>query len=449
MGGLPNASRYWLADIAKQGQSPWHPSGPKYKVFRNVKDYGAHGDGEHDDTDAINAAIQDGGRCGGGGEDQDSSTVSPAVVYFPPGTYRLTAPIISYYYTSLVGDARYRPNLKADVNFQGAAIIDENPYIPNGWGRTWYTNQNNFFRSIAHFNIDMTEAWPRHGPHAEYAGIHHQVAQATGLRHVHFEMRPYDPDSNQPGQMGVRMENGSGGYMSNLSFGGGEIGIWAGNQQFTVQDCHFGMCYKAISQHWCWTFVYHKLIIVNCHVGLEVRVGVEASSSIALMDSSISNTPTAVDIVHNDFPAKGSIVLSNVKTHGVANTVVRSMRPWGQRPTKDTKFFVLLAPEIRARGSGAQVADWTWQGDVPPSGKDRTAPLRTGPLRLARPAELLDGWGHWLHRSRPECESASLRALTQPPWLAVALTVCSFTPRFPQTKSTRPARLSASETTAL
>ena len=35
------ASSYWYENIAKQGIAPYGPSG--YKVFRNVKDFGAKG----------------------------------------------------------------------------------------------------------------------------------------------------------------------------------------------------------------------------------------------------------------------------------------------------------------------------------------------------------------------------------------------------------------------
>jgi polygalacturonase len=53
-----------------------------YQVFRNVKEYGARGDGVTDDTAAINRAISDGNRCGANCR---SSTVKGALVYFPSG----------------------------------------------------------------------------------------------------------------------------------------------------------------------------------------------------------------------------------------------------------------------------------------------------------------------------------------------------------------------------
>lgn len=110
---------YWMVDMAQRGSAPYASSGykvcclknlfnPKYsdmsQVWRNVKDYGAKGDGTSDDTAAINAAIQDGERCG---ETCGSSTRVPAVVYFPPGTYLVSSPIIQYYNTQLLGDVCY------------------------------------------------------------------------------------------------------------------------------------------------------------------------------------------------------------------------------------------------------------------------------------------------------------------------------------------------------
>jgi glucan 1,3-beta-glucosidase len=137
------ASGYWLADIQRQGVAPYNPKKDAYKVFRNVKDYGAKGDGSTDDTEAINKAVADGDRCG---EGCDSSTTTPAIVYFPAGTYAVSAPIIQYYYTQFVGDINNLPTLKATANFEGMAVIDADPYIPGGDGANWYTNQNNFYR---------------------------------------------------------------------------------------------------------------------------------------------------------------------------------------------------------------------------------------------------------------------------------------------------------------
>lgn len=61
-----------------------------YTVKRNVKDYGAKGDGVTDDSDAIIAALsQD--------RNFEPNTQTPAFVYFPPGTYKVTKVVLPNY----------------------------------------------------------------------------------------------------------------------------------------------------------------------------------------------------------------------------------------------------------------------------------------------------------------------------------------------------------------
>jgi hypothetical protein len=51
-----------------------------YKFYRDVTDYGADNTGKTDATEAINAAIQDGDRCG---MECGNSFSQGAIVYFP------------------------------------------------------------------------------------------------------------------------------------------------------------------------------------------------------------------------------------------------------------------------------------------------------------------------------------------------------------------------------
>ena len=61
---VPFGQPMMLTVVIDQGVAPF--AGAGYKTFRNVKDYGARGDGKTDDSAAINAAIMDGNRCGQG-----------------------------------------------------------------------------------------------------------------------------------------------------------------------------------------------------------------------------------------------------------------------------------------------------------------------------------------------------------------------------------------------
>ena len=78
------------------------------------------GDGVTDDTASINAAISSGNRCGPG--PCASSTITPAVVYFPPGIYVVSSSIIDFYFTMLIGDAVDLPTLKASPDFGGSGL---------------------------------------------------------------------------------------------------------------------------------------------------------------------------------------------------------------------------------------------------------------------------------------------------------------------------------------
>jgi len=136
------------------------------------------GNGVTDDTAAINAAISAGGRCGQGCA---SSTTTPAVVYFPAGTYLISSSIIDYYYTQLIGNPNDMPVLLAAPYFSGFGLIDGDPYYsPNlNWGST-----NVFYRQVRNFVFDMRNIPAT----SEATGIHWPTAQATSLQNVVFEM---------------------------------------------------------------------------------------------------------------------------------------------------------------------------------------------------------------------------------------------------------------------
>lgn len=297
-------STWWLANIDRKGAVAYGGSSG-YKVYRNVMDYGAKGDGSTDDTAAINSAITDGSRCGQG---CDSTTVEPALVYFPPGTYLVSAPIIQYYYTQLVGDAVTIPTLKASASFTGIAVIDSDPY--EAGGANWYTNQNNFFRQVRNFKIDLTGL-----PSSTGTGIHWQVAQATSLQNIEFDMVKDSSSANA--QQGIFMENGSGGFMTDLTFNGGKYGAWLGNQQFTVRNLKFNGCNTGLLVDWGWMWTFAGLEFSNCGVGIDTTAGganAQTAGGVIVIDSTFSDTPVGINTVYSPSQTytNGTLILENV-----------------------------------------------------------------------------------------------------------------------------------------
>ncbi|KAG9251359.1 pectate lyase superfamily protein-domain-containing protein [Emericellopsis atlantica] len=283
------AEAYWMTDMGSDGMSPMAPKG--YKVWRNVKEYGAKGDGVTDDTAAINKAITEGGRCGA---NCGSSSIYPAVVYFPPGTYLVSSPLIQYFNTEFLGDPISVPTLLAASSFVGQGVIVSDVYVSDK--EQWYLNTANFLRSIKNFKIDIRPA----DPFIYMCAIHWQVAQATSLENIEFYML-YDSDVPGNNQQGIYMENGSGGFLADLTFVGGNFGAYFGNQQFTTSQLVFVNAVHALQVHWDWAWTMQDFVIESCQQGLVIVGGAggpmstgQGVGSLVLLDSIIANTPKGI-----------------------------------------------------------------------------------------------------------------------------------------------------------
>ncbi|KAM0199133.1 hypothetical protein ACHAPI_003581 [Fusarium lateritium] len=367
------AGSWWFSSIERQGAVAYGGAGD-YKIFRNVKDYGAKGDGSSDDTEAINSAFSDGNRCGKG---CDSSTVTPAIVYFPTGTYVVSKPILPYYYTHMVGDLSELPVLKPSANFEGMAVIDVDPYNPDG--SNWHTNQNNFFRQVRNFKIDLTGM-----PKSAGTGIHWQVAQATSLQNIVFQMIEDPSEDNK--QQGIFIDNGSGGFMTDLTFIGGRYGGFFGSQQFTSRNMTFRNCNTAVYMNWNWVWTLNGLDISGAKVGIDMTAGesIQNVGSILLTDSKIANTEVGILSNYNpDQPGtNGTLILDNVDMSSAVPVAVKN---------GGTSATILTG--------NAKIDSWV-QGRAYTGGSGKAVQSPQTPIQ--KPKAILDSNGNVVTKSKPQ-----------------------------------------------
>ncbi|GAB1197984.1 hypothetical protein APSETT444_007290 [Aspergillus pseudonomiae] len=390
-----NGDNYWLSSLGSHGQSPLAQSG--YQFFRNVKDFGAVGDGVTDDTAAINRAVtafsssdHTNSRCG---KDCGSTSTGGAVVYFPAGTYVISTPIIQYYYTQFIGNPSQKPTIKGSKNFTGIALVDSDFYIPGGNGDEWYINQSNFYRQIRNFVFDMTSMnWTNTDNNQTYvpAGIHWQVGQATSITNCDFKMAVSTADQSATA-VGIYMENGSGGMVADLTFTGGNIGFLAGSQQFTAINLKFTSCLTAIKSIWNWGFTWKNIYVLSCYIAIDATeysgLGKQGTGSIAVVDSHFDGVPYAITVAKQDNEQPG-ILLDNLLVENSASVVLISGGDTILEGSTGALYFDSWVSGYRylPDGSGGRSSGFMSQ-------------------KPDKPSSLLDGSGAYFRRAKPQYES--------------------------------------------
>ena len=380
--GVPQADNpqtYWRQTLPNRGKATFNTD-TSYKVFRDAKrDFGAKGDGVTDDTQALLNALGVGSRTYA-----TSSTTTPAIVYLQPGTYLISRTLILPYYTQLIGSATGQSIIKIVSTWPSGSptgyVIDADPY--NSSGQLSVGSTNNFYKEIRDLTIDMTAATGN----ANMAGIHWPTAQACQLQNLKIKMTTVSTTQ----QVGIFIEEGSGGFMSDLTISGGAIGMNVGNQQFEVRGLTFNGCRTAINQLWSWQFLYQGLTIFNCPVGINMgsvdNNGAQTVGSITILDSQFQGVSNAGIITatspNSQPPTSGSLIIDNTVFYQTPNAV------------KSTGGAVLLDTS-----SNSYVSLWG-QGHFY-SGTDTSPTFKQGTLTAgSKPAGLLSQ-GNFRTVSRP------------------------------------------------
>lgn len=102
--------------------------------------------------------------------------------------------------TSLTGNPRSLPVLKASASLDALALIDASPYNNNDGSPGW-TSTNLFMRQIRNLIIDGTAKAPTQG----FQGIHWPASQATTIQNVKIRMN----QAANSVHAGIFVENGT------------------------------------------------------------------------------------------------------------------------------------------------------------------------------------------------------------------------------------------------
>ena len=206
-------------------------------------------------------------------------------------------------------------------------------------------------------------------------------------------------------QQGIFMDNGSGGFLTDLVFNGGNYGAFFGNQQFTTRNLTFNNVQTAIFMNWNWVWTLKSLTINNCGVGVNMANSPsdQTVGSVLVQDSTFKGTPTGIITAFstsNNNPATGgTLLIDNVDFSGTANAVVSAsgstilaggskVASWGQGHAYTTGSSLAASRNMTKRAAGA------------------TQVNIQGPLTAPRkPASLLNAQGAVFERSKPQYET--------------------------------------------
>ena len=210
-------------------------------------------------------------------------------------------------------------------------------------------------------------------------------------------------------QQGIFMDNGSGGFMTDLVFNGGNYGAFFGNQQFTTRNMTFNNVKTAIFMNWNWVWQLKSLNVNNCGVGINMTTGGsnQTVGSVLVQDSTFTGTPVGIATAYNkgnNVPATGgTLIVDNVDFSGSQNAIVdmsgstilaggSNVASWGQGNAYTTGAGVTAAHKRATNSSTTPNAatQIVIQGAL-------TAP--------SKPASLLNGKGNVFERSKPQYET--------------------------------------------
>ncbi len=310
--------------------------------FRNVRDYGAVGDGVTDDTQAFIRALEL-GRGGKGDREKHMANV-----YVPGGTYLISDTLIVYRGTMLAGDADNPPTIVLKEKSPGFGdpekprpmLVTYCAYATDPADRQWAirTNEvggstnNTFFITVRHLNLKIGAGNPGAW------GIFWLVAQQTALRNMTI-------DAGEGQGCLKTFWWGGGGVMSHLKLLGGDYGwhVQETSQWFARSLEFTGQRKASLWLNAVWNFALLDLHFRNT-APMQMMGG-----NVSLIGSSFENISGGCAIENEG----GSLVLAGVEAKGVSEVVK------GALPAPGGKAKVKLWAAGSAMVNGKELAGGT------------------------------------------------------------------------------------------
>lgn len=212
------------------------------------------------------------------------------------------------------------------------------------------------------------------------------------------------------------MENGSGGFMTDLIFVGGDRQMFVGNQQFTTRNLTFidGNTAVYINFNWVWTF--HGVTITGCSVGFDITSGgfdTQAVGSVVILDSSISVTNTGIVTQYvPDYSSPqtaGTLVVENVQFVGsapaIANAGGRVVLAGGRTITSFAQGNAwTTAGEVITQGTEFNGTTCTYSNTTQSAYTAQESTIQQQLAPIPRPTNLVTSTGSYFARSKPQYE---------------------------------------------
>jgi glucan 1,3-beta-glucosidase len=222
------------------------------------------------------------------------------------------------------------------------------------------------------------------------------------------------------------MENGSGGFMSDLVFIGGDRQMFLGNQQFTTRNLTFIDGNTAIYMNFNWLWTFHGVTITGATIGIDMTSGGfdrQAVGSIVLLDSSISVSGTGIVTPYvpnfSSPQTAGTLVVENVQFVGtapaIANAGGRVILAGGQTVQSFAQGNAwTTAGEVITQGSQFNGTTCTSSNTTSSSYTAQEITIQQQLAPIPRPPNLVTSSGAYFTRSKPQYEqfdaSSFLRA---------------------------------------